>query len=124
MDHQAKNRGYGSTLQVSIILAVGIAMCTWLGSNMNESRHVLQTKAAIDTSMMQPVKMPNAGTDALMATSGIDDPFIIEMEKESNATTATEKEEDTVRAAIYTRPAIPGLKSANRKQVRITDIII
>lgn len=119
MNHQTKNRNFGAALQASAILTIGMAVCTWLGSNMNDGQHVFQMKSAPSAGMIHLIKMPNAGASGLMVAPGIDDKFIIEMGKKGNA--KIKNKQGTLRAAIYT---MPSLKSANKKQTHIKDVII
>lgn len=123
MNHQTKNRNFVSTLEACAVLATGIAMCTWLGSNMNNAHHVFQAESGSGTGMMHLIKMPNAANSRLMATPKMDDKFNIDVGKKGNEEFAGKAGNNpgTVRAAIYT---MPNLKSANKKHKNSNDIII
>mgnify|MGYP003630480720 CR=1 FL=1 len=121
MNHQTKTVILGSTLQTSVTLIAGIALCTWLGGNVNQAHHVLKPSTLSSASTMHLIKMPNAGSKNLMAAPNIEDKFSIEMGQKGETETETKsvKKQVELRTAIY---RMPDLKSTNNKQVHLKDI--
>ena len=132
MKHQTKNWHLLQIIPASAILATGMAVCAWLGGNLNTAlnttingeRHLVEKRALSSQTMPHLVDLTNMYLKAPPAISTHDDKFVIGLEKENRLSADNKKTEHKnggLRAAIY---QMPNLKQTGNKQIQTRAVII